>query len=286
MNIVLIGGSGFIGSRLSQAFIDRGDNVVSISRQGNDAVAGVTSIAVDLETEPCPEPSLKAAHAVIILIGQTHSAFDANKEKQILQRIADQIKPYSARIFYTSTTLTYGDVVQPADETSPLKPIGPYSRFKVDAETVLQEIIPPHRLTILRLANIYGTPKNRGIIGLLMQKADESRIEISLNDDGLQSRDYVFIDDLIRSILAIVDKPEESGITNVATGTTHTLVEVVDAVSHTLGTPINYTVTHTPVEEPHDNSIDNGRLKTVFGVTQFTSLTEGLVQTYARYKDS
>ncbi len=285
MNHVLIGGSGFIGSMLSQMLINRGDAVTSVSKSGNDSVDGVTSVTVDLYAAPCPNRILDNADTVIILIGQTHTAFDSRLEKQTLQRLADQLKDSQARVYYASTTLVYGDVTTPADETTPVNPIGAYSTFKAEAETILQELIPPDRLTIFRFANVYGTPKNRGIIGLLMQKSNENPIELSLNDDGQQTRDYIFVDDLVSSILHIVDKPEESGITNVATGITHTLIEVVNEVSRVLGKPIGYSVTHLPVEEPHDNRIENIRLQTVFGITKFTPLATGLVQTYSRYKD-
>lgn len=286
MNHVLIGGSGFIGSMISRALINRGDTVTSISKSGDDSVSGVTSVAVDLYTTRCPDELLTVADTVIVLIGQTHSDFDAELEKQTLQQLANQLKDGQSRVYYASTTLVYGDATTPASESTPTRPIGAYSTFKVEAEAILRATIPSDRLTIFRFANVYGAPKNRGIIGLLMQKSNEASITVSLNDDGLQTRDYIFVDDLVSSILHIVDKPNESGITNVATGTTHTLIKVVDEVSNVLGRPIEYTVTHTPIEEPHDNRIDTHRLQSVFGVTKFTPLAAGLAITYSRYKDA
>jgi UDP-glucose 4-epimerase len=285
MNHVLIGGSGFIGSQISQALIHRGDTVTSISKLGDDRVTGVTSVAIDLYTDPCPQDVLGKADTVIILIGQTHSTFDARLERETLERIARQLQSVKARVYYASTTLVYGNTSEPADETTPVSPIGPYSVFKVHAEELLQTHIPADRLTIFRFSNVYGAPRNRGIIGLLMQKSSESPIHISLNGNGLQTRDYIFVDDLITAILHVVDKPYESGITNVATGVAYTLVDVVDNVSHAIGMPIEYTITGTPIEEPQDNQIDNTRLRTVFGVTKFTPLLDGLSRTYSRYKD-
>lgn len=285
MNNLLIGGSGFIGSRLAQTLLVQGEEVTSLSRAAGDDAPGVTSIEIDLATQPCPVDLIQAADRVFILIGQNHVAFDANQEAQFIRKLAHDLHNSRAHVIYFSTVLVYGNTQEPASETSPCAPIGPYSTFKKQAETILADLIPAERLTILRLTNVYGDVGNRGIIGVLMNKINTPQPTITLNGDGLQQRDYLFIDDLVRAIILIANHPSASGIVNIATGTSHSLIEVVEAVSQVCGIPIRFNVNNTPTHEPTRSEIDNTRLREVYGFHHFTPFLDGLTVTRQRYKE-
>lgn len=281
MNNLLIGGTGFIGSALGLGLLARGQKVVSVSNSGQ-AAPRIKSVVIDLYREQCPKEILEAADTVFIMIGQIHSGFDANQEKQVLANLLYDLKESHARVFYFSTALVYGNTPARANETTLCRPIDNYATFKLEAETIFRDNILPERLMILRLANIYGPYQNKGFIGLLMKKLQEPNPSINLNGDGLQKRDYVFIDDLVQAIMTIADKPSESGVVNISTGSSHTLIQVVDLASKISGKKIKYNVTHSVVNETKENIIDNSRLKTVFHYDSFTRLETGLSQTIKR----
>jgi len=282
MRNLLIGGSGFIGQPLAVALANQGEAVVSLSRTGGQ-LAGVQSFACDLGQEDCPDQLLGQADRVFILIGQVGA--DYTIEKSILTKLAHQLSTGRQQVFYFSSVLVYGQTNEPADERAVSQPIDDYAKFKLAAEQILRGQILPAQLTILRLANVYGSPRNRGFIGLLMKRLGDPNSSIELNDDGRQRRDFLFLDDLIEAILRIMDSPSERGITNIATGHSHPLIEVIETLQELVGRKINFTVKHNDMSriEPHDSLVDNGRLQQVFGLDRFTSLEEGLAQTVKRY---
>jgi UDP-glucose 4-epimerase len=284
VNNLLIGGTGFIGSVLGQSLIAHGEKVVSVSNVSKGHSEGVTPMVIDLYQASCPQEVFDHADNTFILIGQIHKGFDADQEHQVLADLARGLKASQSRVFCFSTALVYGETPRPATESTPCEPIEEYSKFKLKAESLLQEHISSDRLTIFRLANIYGSTKNRGIIGVLMNKLMHPKPEITLNGDGQQRRDYVFIDYLIQAILAVAHK-RHHGIVNISTGTSHSLIEVVDLASEISHQTIDCQVTQIPINEPQNSLVDNTRLKTVCKYSEFTPLRQGLAKTLKRYQE-
>jgi UDP-glucose 4-epimerase len=286
MNAVVLGGTGFIGSELVRALVARGDNVVSASRSGKTDIPVVHGLALDLQHENCPQAILNDSDDIYVLIGQISADFDRTTWANALQRLAIALKSCSARVIYFSTVHVYGHTPTPANEQAPCAPMDDkgYGAFKLESEGILKDHIAPERLTILRLTNIYGTPKNRGFINFVLRAALSGQ-DVKLNGDGQQQRDYLLLDDLVKIVAGPVrDRTDLHGIVNLATGTAYRNEEVVQlaqAVSHK---PIAYTILHNQVNEPQDTLLDNTRLREMYGVTTFTPLKEGLALTLARYQ--
>jgi UDP-glucose 4-epimerase len=283
MNNLLLGGSGFIGSHIGRKLLAQGDQVTSISRSIGGVSPGVNSIALDFASDRCPQKVLESSDAILILLGQTYKDFDIKKEEQIITNLARQLQSTRARVFYFSTVMVYGDTAAPAAEIAPLQPQDSYGKYKVTAEEILRNTLEAKRLTILRLANIYGSKGNKGFIGLLLNKIQEERPFIQLNGNGQQTRDYVFIDDLVNALVTIINAPGSFGTVNIATGKSYSLIETIDLVSEVTGKKIEYHITHRSVDEPQNSHIDNRTLRDVYGYDRFLSLGEGLAKTVKRY---
>lgn len=282
---LVIGGTGFIGSELCRTLANRGERVVSISKSGRAPAPNISSVAADLYRQSCPQDLIEQAGNVYILVGQNHASFDRDQELQLLMRLVHQLEHASARVHYFSSALVYGHTLKPAAESSSCNPVDSYSAFKLEAEQFLTNQLPPERLTILRLSNVYGTPQNRGFIGHLMTKLAEAQPHIALNGNGEQKRDYIFVDDLIHAIMAVVMKADENGTVNIATGTSYSLLEIISHVAEIAGRQINYDVTHRVIPEPQDSLICNQRLREVYEYADFTSLADGLAATLTRYQE-
>ena len=285
MRNLLVGGSGFIGSALARALLQGNDAVISLSHSGAGDPSGVESVEVDLNQSPCPPELLERVDNVFILIGQSHSSFDPQKELSILKDLLKPLQKGKQRVFYFSSSFVYGNKRKRATEQTSCEPIGAYAQFKLDAELLARQIILPERLTILRLANIYGAPGNRGVIGILLGNILAGKPEIELNGDGEQQRDYLFLDDLIAAVIAIKDNPKAAGIINVATGQSHSLTELVMLIGTVSGTDITVKIKNNDMTgvEPQDLLIDNSLLKSDYHFTQFTPLEVGLAKTLERY---
>ena len=174
---VLLGGTGFIGQELALMLASLQSGVLCIGRQGQVVLPGVDVILQDLES---PAWNLPVAENIFILVGQKHAQFDKEQELRLLSNIVEKINalPSASRVFYFSTVLLYGDSEKRMREEDPPQPKDTYSQFKYEAEGFIrQHIDAKHQLTILRLANVYGSPKNKGFIGVLM-KAHQEHLEL------------------------------------------------------------------------------------------------------------
>lgn len=286
-DIVLIGGTGFIGSRLAVGFVEQGKSVISI---GLTAKPGHPSpiLTVDVADREALTHSFPKAKTVFILTGQNHHGFDPDHEMALLDNIIVVLNERQpAKVFYLSSALVYGERATPAKEDDPCQPIDAYSQFKVRGEMLLRETLDPAiALGILRLGNVYGTPENRGFIHWLMQAAgaEPASAKLVLNGDGTQARDYVFVDDVVAVLIALEEKLAHSDTVNIATGRSHTLREVVALAETVTGRPIPSTLNPAAPVEVHENRVSVEKLVTQYGSTLPHDLASGLQITWERYQ--
>lgn len=279
---LLIGGTGFIGSALSQRLIANNERVVAVGSSVHKRLPGVKYWLGDLNAEELPADLVAKARHVYFMVGQSALGFNAVAERRMLTRLLGQFKESLAHVFLFSTSLVYGNTDRPAREMDALNPIDPYSRYKKAAEMVAAKIIPASRLTILRLANVYGTPMNRGIIGLLAEQASLPNPEITLNGSGQQRRDYMFVDDLVAAIIAIRNS-KITGPVNVGTGKSHSLLEVVETFNKVAPRPIRYILSGKEKKEARNALLSSTLLKRKAGFNAFRSLEDGIRITLERY---
>lgn len=287
MKSVLIGGTGFIGSALAEQLVRTGESVLALSRRGEGSVVGVRYARVDASDTRSLANLLKEGDRIFILTGQNGPAFDAEREKELLQSIATsiQMQKNKKKVFYFSSTLVYGNSEKPSEETDECHPIEPYSKFKLDAEDILKASVSNHTLGIFRIGNVYGSPKNQGFIGLLMRRYFEKRNEpLRINGDGHQLRDYIFLDDVLEAVLAVADKLTRSDTVNIASGNSFSLLDIVKEVSKVARNDILFEVTGTPLEEASAIRVSVERLRRKYGYVPRHSLEVGLQKTFSRYR--
>ncbi len=283
---VLVGGTGFIGTALAENLIQRGERVTSIARSiPEQKVEGVIYHAVDVFAHPEQlVPILGQGATVFLLIGQNSPTFDAVRELDGFGKVLDVVRTStSKKVLFTSTALVYGECVESANENHDLAPKDTYAQFKVSCEKIIQEKLTDIPVAILRLGNVYGSEKNKGFIGLVLKKISEGT-EIKVNGDGLQERDYVFLDEVVSAMIAIKDNLKESDIVNIATGKSETLLGVLEILSEVIGKPVSFFVTNIPVVEAEVVRVDNTRLKEKYGFIPKIFIKEGLQKTWEQYK--
>lgn len=282
---ILVGGSGFIGSQLSQELMRRGESVVSISRSSSEANSQCETLVLDVSRKEELERHFPRGERVYILIGQNHVKFNGKEELSTLRQLVTVLNERRPKeVIYLSSVLVYGERSTPAHESTSLHPADPYSQFKCEAEVLLRESLHPTiRLGILRLSNVYGGKKNRGFIGLIMDwlTRRESGM-LTVNGDGLQERDYIFIDDVAKAILSVADGLKKSDTINIATGKSHTLIDILNTVSLVTGAPFPYEKNNKPLVEVGKSRVSNEKLRTVYQCTPQVTLRQGLEKTISR----
>lgn len=288
-DVVLIGGTGFIGSRLAADLVARGKRVMSFGREPKAEHPSPVRV-VDAGDREALVQALPEAETVFILTGQNHRSFSQGEELRLLENIVIALNGRPPKkAFYLSSVLVYGERTTPAGEDDPLEPIEPYSQFKAKAEALLRERLDPRIiLGVLRLGNVYGSPESRGFIHWVMQAAllHPESSELVLNGDGTQARDSVFIDDVVTALVALSEQCTQSDTVNLATGKSYTLREVVDLASNVVSRAIPFTLNHSSLTEVHTSLVSVDKLTQRYGITLEHDLVSGLRLTADRYRSA
>ncbi len=240
------GGAGFIGSNLVDALVERGDEVVAIDDLSCGHREYVNPAATFVERDIRDGLDLAGVDVVFHLAAQTdvqtslsRPADDALVNVVGTVRVAEAARSVGARIVFTSTGgAIYGECDGPAPETSPLRPLSPYGIAKLCAEEYLAGWNRIHgtRHVVARLANVYGPRQSAslegGVVSIFLDRLRGDQ-ETVIFGDGLQTRDFVYVGDVVDALLAAAE--HDGGVFNVGTGDETTVMALHEACADVAG---------------------------------------------------
>lgn len=225
--ICVTGGAGFIGSHVAEALVKDGHRVLildDLSSGSKDNVpAGAELIVEDIRSERAAALIVDRGVEVIV----HHAAqmdvrrsvadprFDADVNIGGLLNLLEAARRGSVRrvVFASTGGAIYGEQdVFPADETHPIRPLSPYGVSKLASERYL--FFYHHEYGIdavcLRYANVYGPRQNphgeAGVVAIFLDRLLSDRQPV-INGDGRQTRDYVYVGDVVDANRAVLDLP-------------------------------------------------------------------------------
>jgi UDP-glucose 4-epimerase len=223
---IVTGGAGFVGSHVVDALLACGDEVVVIDDLSSGRRENVNPSARLLEHD-IREPFDVEADTVFHLAAQADvntSVRDPVLDAQVnvvgtlrvLQAAGD------AQVIFTSTGgAIYGECDRPANEGDPRRPLSPYGTAKLAGEEYLAtwNRLWSRTHVVLRLANVYG-PRQQptlegGVVAIFLDRMAAGEAT-TIFGDGNQIRDFVYVGDVVRALLAAAG--HEGGVFNVATG--------------------------------------------------------------------
>lgn len=228
-NILITGASGFIGKHLVENFKNLNCNLFVMSR---DTISFVNcySIKCDLSKKSSVKSVRKTLPEFNVIIHlaaltPTHENMDDyslhiknnfNSTTNLVQFISRQTE----LIIFASTLDVYGEIQNlPVTESHPTNPVTYYGASKLASEKFLKLFCDKNniRLAILRFSHIFGPGEK--IIKFIPNTIKKLiyKKEIIINNNGYDTRDYIYIDDVIRIIISIV-KFRVEGILNIANG--------------------------------------------------------------------
>lgn len=230
------------------------------------AVEGVTAVVHLAAMRAVPRSVARPLDADRANTHGTLSILDAARRAEV------------GRVVLASSSSVYGAAaVLPTPETATPRPASPYAVSKLAGEHYARVYADLHGLSTLslRFFNVYGPGQSPdGPYAQLVPRALEARRtgrRPVVYGDGLQSRDLVFVDDVVAAVLAAVDRPDVTGVLNVGSGRASTVLEVLAAV----GTPPPVHVAPRPGDVPH-TCADVTAIAAALAWDPQTSLADGL----------
>src|SRR5881227_3011900 len=246
MRALVTGGAGFIGSHIVETLLARGDEVhvldnLATGRRGhvpNEAVlheADIRSDSASAFDAVRPDACFHLAAQADVRVSVAQPDFDADVNVVGTIRVLEAARQHGTKLVFSSTGgAIYGECEGPATEDAPRQPLAPYGTSKLAGEEYLATY---NRLygtshVSLRYGNVYGPRQDphgeAGVVAIFMRLLAEGG-QPRIFGDGKQTRDYVFVADVVRATLAALD--HDGGVLNVGTGRETSVVELLEAIS-------------------------------------------------------
>jgi len=255
MQILVTGGAGFIGPRIIDGLVKRGDMVRIFDNLSTGDVSNISSLlrtgAVelmkgDVRDAKAVAEAAKGCELVYHLAAQSSvpkSAEDPQGDLEIningTHNVLKAARDSGSKVVFASSSVVYGNVERvPTPEDAPLKPYSFYGLSKAAAEgycRVYSELFGVPTVT-LRLFNIYGPRTNKGVMIDLYRKLLRDPKRLELLGSGQQKKDYLYIDDAAEAFLtAPLKSPCRGEAYNIGLGESYTVFELAAMMFRTLG---------------------------------------------------
>jgi len=303
MKILVTGGAGFIGSHITEAYINSGhevsvlDNLSSGSRDFiPDSARFYEMDILDPELDKIlQKEKFDAINHHAAQISVTRSVRDPLYDAKTnifgtLHLLKKAVESGVAKFIFASTGgAIYGNQEKfPADETHPCSPYSPYGISKYSTERYVRFFIQNHKLsgTILRYSNVYGPRQDpdgeAGVVAIFCKRILREEALI-IYGDGEQTRDFLSVHDVVTAN-EIALKPECQGIFNIGFGketTVNQLAEILNQISNK-----NTAIQYAPARpgEQRRSCIDPEKFISSFSWQSEINLEQGLRDTFEYFK--
>jgi UDP-glucose 4-epimerase len=303
MKILVTGGAGFIGSHVADAMLAAGHEVhimddLSGGRREN-LPKGAAFHELDIRSEKAAalmereKFDLLCHHAAQMDVRRSVAdpGFDAEVNVLgFLNLMEAGRKAGLKKVTFSSTGgAIYGEpVYAPQDENHPLNPLSPYGITKRVTEHYLYfyELTYGIRHVALRYANVYGPRQNphgeAGVVAIFSERLLKGE-KCFINGAGTQTRDYVYVGDVVRANMAALDH-EGSAIFNIGTGIETDVNTLFRHIRDLSGSSAPETHAEAKPGEQMRSVLSYAKAEKELGWTPRTALKEGLGETVAWFK--
>lgn len=299
--IVVLGGAGFLGSHLCDAFVSRGDEVVALDNFSTGSIRNLKHLfEVEnfslVDADICKPIQVEGKVDIVMNFASPASP------KKYLQMPIETLQAGSrgtenaiqlalkndSRLIMASTSEVYGDpLVIPQSETyfGNVNPLGVRSCYD-EAKRFSEALLMAHKRTsgldlgIARIFNTYGPrldPNDGRVVSTMINQVISNQ-DLTVHGDGTQTRSFCYVDDLIRGIIALTESSEVGPI-NLGNDNEISVLDLANLVLKINKSSNKISFTTRIEDDPQQRCPDLLLAKTKLGWTSKISLEDGLSKT-------
>lgn len=304
---LVTGGAGFIGSHIATALVEQGDEVRVLDNLSSGFRSNLEHLGdkVELiEADACDEDAMRQAVEGVDVI--FHEAAIASVPASLRDPLTSHAATATAtvnvltaahaagvrRVVMAASSAAYGDQPMVSKrETDTLDPLSPYAAAKLASEFYCKAFTKSFGLetVALRYFNVYGPRQDPASEYSAVIPIFVSRMlggdRPTVYGDGLQSRDFVFIEDVVQANLLAADRPEANGKSiNVACGRQSSLLDLIAAINGALEIDLEPLFEEARAGDVRESLADITLARTLLGYEPKTGLAEGLQRSIDYYR--
>lgn len=292
-HVLLLGGTGFIGSALAGKLAADGRQVHIIAPSPPKTTSNAKYLQGSLDDPTLLAKVLPICGSLVYLASATTPGNSANNPTRELDNLAPALRliealqsyPQTHLVFFSSGGTLYGNPQRlPVHEDDPTAPLSYHGAGKLALEALLQPLRSRgHAVTILRPSNAYGPGQElKNGFGLIRTLLEHARRGTSFEiwGDGENVRDFIYIDDITEACARLVAHPKDSSTYNLGSGVGYSVNQIRQVVEEITGVKIK--AIHHPARGIDVRSIvlDISRVKAALSRKPETNLRDGVKRTW------
>ena len=248
MKYAVTGGAGFIGSHLVKNLVEHGDEIIVIDNLNTGKKKNIEKFSekidffeVDIRDSNAIKDILKNVDGIFheAALASVQDSFripekfhDVNVNGT--ENIFKIAKEFGIKVVYASSSSVYGDTsILPITESDEKRPINPYAKTKLEKDKLAEQYAKNGLKVIgLRYFNVFGPRQSKeyaGVIKLFLERIQQGLPPL-VNGDGLQIRDFVYVDDAVNANILSMKSDIDFEFFNIGTGTTISILDLANMI--------------------------------------------------------
>ena len=248
MKYAVTGGAGFIGSHLVKNLVERGNEVIVIDNLNTGKKENIEKISKKIDFFEIDIRDFSAVEDILKNIdGVFHEAALASVQDSF--RIPDEFfevnvngtenifkigKKLGIKIVYASSSSVYGNPIRiPIKESDGKNPFNPYAKTKLEGDKLAEKYAKNGLKVIgLRYFNVFGPRQSKeyaGVIKLFLERIQQGLSPL-INGDGLQVRDFVYVDDVVNANILAMESNIDGEFFNIGTNSAISVLDLANII--------------------------------------------------------
>ena len=302
MKILVTGGAGFIGSHIAEYLVQRGDDVTILDNLNTGKIENLSKVNNDINFVNGDIREYKLLEKLVSdSDGVFHEAALASVQQSLkmqdeyfdvnvsgTENILKLAKEYGFKVVYASSSSVYGNPKQiPIKESDDRSTVNPYAQTKLEAELLAEKYSEMGVKVIgLRYFNVFGKRQSKeyaGVIKLFLDRIQQSKPP-KINGDGLQTRDFVYIDDVVKANILAMDSDINYKFLNVGSGLPISILDLANLVIDASGLSLKPIYCPALSGDIKTTQADLASIKKLLGWQPKTKLRDWLIEVISSKK--